>query len=104
MAKSRRRSREQWAELINEMDESGMAQSAWCKERGINYRSMQSMKATLKAADGQTSCQEDRSVPEKAPTGFIRVIAKAQEPKAEIVAPGIEFYFGAMVVTVRMEQ
>ena len=103
MAKNRRLNRDDWTRLITEMDESGMTQSAWCKEHDINYRSMQTMKATLKAADEKIACQEDRSVHEKAPEGFIRVIAKITEPEVPPAGPELEFHFGTMVVTVRVE-
>jgi len=39
-----KRTRTEWISLIEEMKASGLTQPEWCKTRGINYKTMRSMK------------------------------------------------------------
>jgi len=48
MTKNQRRTLDEWKEIIDRADSSGLHQKAFCEKEGVNYWSMRNAIATLK--------------------------------------------------------
>jgi hypothetical protein len=56
---TKRRSREEWVTLLDEMSESGLTQTEWCRQNSINYKTMRAMKDTMKKASAPDASTTD---------------------------------------------
>ena len=56
-----KRTREEWAVLLEEMRASGLAQTEWCKSRHINYKTMRNMKGKIE--NGVKIAGQPRQIP-----------------------------------------
>jgi hypothetical protein len=99
MSKAPRRTREQWAALIRQMESSGLTQVSWCKRNNINYKSMLTAKNTIKNAS--PAATQVRSTASSGTKGF--VLAKAS-PKLHAFdeASALEMRFGGLIVSIKV--
>jgi hypothetical protein len=102
MAKSPKRTREQWSALISQMEASGLTQTTWCKQNQINYSSMMSMKATLQKAQGALGDPSRHGLDR--PTGFVIAKAVEEKPLSTNQSPSLELRFGGLIVSVRLSR
>jgi hypothetical protein len=100
----KRRSRDEWAALIDEMSASGLPQSTWCKQHNINYRSMRSMKDALSKAASHDKRATTGVKPAKtvAPAGFVRLSLPKETTAPTSEPQSLKLQFGQLILTVEV--
>lgn len=101
---TKRRSREEWITLLDEMSESGLTQTEWCRQNSINYKTMRAMKGTMKKAsapDASTTDATDKTKPGLGPaSGFVRVVARENVTTPKSASQPVELRIGPLRITI----
>ena len=94
-----RRTREEWRELLGDMDASGLTQQQWCVANGINYNTMREMKSRLAKNENANA---GRPIAESN-TGWLRLEGTQPGPSKGKASPdSLEIRFGGVTVTMQV--
>jgi hypothetical protein len=102
----KRRSRDEWAALIDEMSASGLSQATWCKQHSINYKSMRSMKDALSktASHNEKATTDNKTAKTATPAGFVRLSPPKDTTAPTLEQQSLKLQFGRLIVTVEVAQ
>jgi hypothetical protein len=99
---ARKRSRQEWITLLDKMSKSPLTQTQWCRQRGINYKTMRAMKDKIKKASSPDASTKDTDVstkPEPAFT-FMRAVARKDAALPLPTQQPIELRVGTLIITI----
>jgi hypothetical protein len=97
---TKRRSREKWTALLDEMSKSGLTQTEWCRQNNINYKMMRSMKDKVQKTAAPLGEERDKSTKPAPASGFVRVVARKDLSASAPAQQPIELRMGALSITI----
>jgi len=87
IAKSPRRSREQWAAIVSECQRSGLHPEVFCQQQRLHYATFRRWRSTLRVAESETRASVSSSSP--ALIELTPPPAQQQRERVDATSPGL---------------